>query len=367
MEGKKLKLLMINNTKDENPSYVVRNKIVGIALEKLGHQVHYGSTAVNIDIDDYDVFVFNRFYEGTLVKYISFLKSLGKTIIYETDDNYEAIDENNPFVKIKDFAVLSSRELIKMADAVTVSTPELKAEINNFFPDQKVYVVPNALDFTQYKKRKGGNKKLRVGFQGSNIHVQDLLMVIDGVAELQKEYGFEFYIFGIDDRPFKELNKFCVERKGLKKWKWMEDFPILYEKLEKMEYTHVKTVSYEDYRDKLSELNFDIGIAPLTDSRFNRSKSCLKFYEYAAVGTVALASKVIPYTMEMDNEDLVKNRHHKWVSKLRKLIDDESYREARLYAQEAWVNENRDIDKVVKQWESVIFDIKKDEKNIIGR
>lgn len=358
MEGEKLRILMINNTKSENPSYCFRNKIVGIALEKLGHQVHYGSTAVDIDVDDYDVFIFNRFYEGTLEKYIEFLKSIGKTVIYETDDNYEGIDESHALMKIKDFAILSSRELIKLVDGITVSTPELKAEIHNFYPDKDIYVVPNALELSEYKKRKGGNKKLRIGFQGSNIHVQDLLMVIDAIAELQKEYGFEFVIFGIDDTPLKDLNKFCVEYKG-QKWKWMEDFPKLYERLEQIEYTHIKIVPYEEYRDKLSELNLDIGIAPLTDNRFNRSKSCLKFYEYAAVGTVTLASKVLPYTLEMDDEDLVKNRHDKWVSKLRKLITDETYRQSRLYAQEAWVNENRDINKVVKQWENVIKLIKK--------
>jgi hypothetical protein len=358
MEGKKLRILMINNTKAENPSYCFRNKIVGIALEKLGHKVSYESQAFNIDVDDYDFFIFNRFYEGTLEKYIEFLKSIGKTVIYETDDNYEGIDESHALMKIKDFAILSSRELIKLSDGITVSTPELKAEIHNFYPDKDIYVVPNSLELDKYKKRKGGNKKLRIGFQGSNIHVQDLLMVIDAIAELQKEYGFEFVIFGIDDTPLKDLNKFCINYKN-KKWKWMEDFPKLYKKLEQMEYTHVKTVPYEDYRDKLSELNLDIGIAPLTDNRFNRSKSCLKFYEYAAVGTVTLASKVIPYTLEMDDEDLVKNRYDKWFNKLRRLIVDESYRQARLYAQEAWVNDNRDIDKVVKQWESVINLIKK--------
>jgi glycosyltransferase involved in cell wall biosynthesis len=368
MEGEKLRIAMINNTREENPSYVVRNKIVAQGLRELGHEVFCESTAYNFDHDDYDVFIFNRFYEGTLIKMIGFLKSIGKTVIYETDDNYEAIDENNPFMKIKDYSVLSSRELIKMADGITVSTPELKAEIYNMFPDikDKINVIPNALDFSQYKKRKGKNKKLRIGFQGSNIHVQDLLIAIDAIEQLQKEYVFEFYIFGIDDRPFKELNKFCLERK--EKWKWMEDFPKLYEKLEKIEYKHIPTCSYEKYRDKLSELNFDIGIAPLTDTRFNRSKSCLKFYEYAAVRTVTLASRVIPYSQEMDQEDLVKNRHDKWVSKLRKLIEDETYRQQRLYAQEAWVNEMRDIKKIAKQWEQVIINIKnKDEKNIIGR
>jgi len=369
MEGEKLRIAMINNTKEENPSYVIRNKVVAQQLEKLGHEVFCKSTAYNFDHDDYDVFIFNRFYEGTLMKMVGFLKSIGKTIIYETDDNYEGIDENNPYVKIKDYAVLSSRELMHMADGITVSTPELKAEIYNMFPDlkDKINVIPNALDFSQYKKRKGGNKKLRIGFQGSNVHIQDLLIVVDAIKQLQDEYGFEFYIFGIDDRPFKELNDFCLKYRK-KKMKWMEDFPKLYEKLEQMDYKHIKFVPYEKYRDKLAELNLDIGIAPLTDTRFNRSKSCLKFYEYAAVGTVTLASKVLPYTQEMDQDDLVKNRHDKWMSKLRKLIEDESYRQQRLYAQEAWVNEMRDIKKIAKQWEQVIINIKnKDEKDIIGR
>ena len=356
MEGQKLRIAMINNTREENPSYVMRNKLVAQQLEALGHKVFCKTVAYDFDHDDYDVFIFNRFYEGTLLKHITFLKSIGKTIIYETDDNYEAIDENNPFMKIKDFGVLSSRELIKIADGVTVSTPELKAEIYNMFPKAKVYTVPNALDFSMYKKRKGGNKKLRIGFQGSNVHVQDLLIVIDAVAELQEKYGFKFYVFGIDDESLKKLNKFCLEYKK-EKWKWMMDFPELYARLQKMEYKHIPSVSYDEYRDKLAELNLDIGIAPLTDTRFNRSKSCLKFYEYAAVGTVTLASNVIPYNVEMDKEDLAKNRHDKWVSKLRKLIVDETYRQERLYAQEAWVNEMRDIKKVAKQWEETIISI----------
>jgi len=336
MEGQKLRIAMINNTREENPSYVMRNKLVAQQLEALGHKVFCKTVAYDFDHDDYDVFIFNRFYEGTLLKHIGFLKSIGKTIIYETDDNYEAIDENNPFLKIK---------------------PELKAEILLMFPKANIYVVPNALDFSQYPKRAGKNKKLRIGFQGSNVHVQDLLICIDAIAELQKEFGFEFYIFGIDDKPLKDLNKFCLEYKD-KKWKWIEDFPVLYEKLQKMEYVHVPYVPYDKYRTKLSELNFDIGIAPLEDTRFNRSKSCLKFYEYAAVGTVTLASNVIPYSYEMDKEDLVKNRHDKWVAKLRKLIVDEEYRQSRLYAQEAWVHEERNIEKVVKQWEQSIINIK---------
>lgn len=377
MEG--LKIAIINNTEDENPSYVIRNKIVAKKLREKGHDVFCDTHTNDFDIDRYDIFIFNRFYEGSLLKYIEHLKSIGKTILYETDDNYEAIDENNPFMKIKDHAVLSSRELASLSDGIIVSTPEIKSEIAFFIDslfsvsnDEKdvlresimkqINVIPNALNFDDYKYNNKKNKKLRVGFQGSNIHVQDLLIVVDAIKQLQEEIDFDFYIFGIDDRPFEDLNKFCLTRKDEDKWKWMDDFPKLYEKLQEINYIHVPTVNYKNYRDKLSELNFDIGIAPLMDTKFNRAKSCLKFYEYSAVGTVTLASNVMPYNQEMDKEDLVKNRHSKWLNKLRKLLTDEKYRQERLKCQMEWVFANRNLDKMVDVWEKTITKIYENNK-----
>lgn len=359
---------MVNNTQKEQPSYVVRNKIVGQKLCERGHSVEYRVEGTSLNVDDYDVFVFNRFYEGSLLAEITALKKMGKIIVYETDDNYVGIDQTHPFHKLKDYAVLSQIELIRVADAITVSTPELKALVLKYKPDAEVYVVPNSLDLTTYKRRKGHNSRLRVGFQGSNIHSTDLLMIIDAIAQLQKEIGFEFYIFGIDDKPLKDLYEFCQNYKD-QAVQWVGDFKKLYEKLETMEYVHVPFCNYDEYRNKLAELNLDIGLVPLHDSPFGRSKSCLKFYEYAAVGTVSIASKVIPYTLEMSEEDLVKNRHHKWEAKLRKLITDEEYREHRLKEQMTWVKGNRDIEKVIQYWEMVfeliIKNNKPNEKDIV--
>ncbi|MHA1586442.1 MAG: hypothetical protein ACTSUW_03795 [Candidatus Heimdallarchaeota archaeon] len=358
---------MINNTEEENPSFTVRNRIVGKHLSMSGHQVFYNSKSISVDYDDYDVFIFNRFYRGLVAEHIRFLKENGKTIIYETDDNYEGIDESHAFVKIRKEAVKSSRELIKLADGITVSTTELKREILKKNPSADIHVITNALDFTEYPKRKNKNKKVKVGFQGSNIHVQDLLIVIDAIQQLQEEIEFDFEIFGIDDRPFKELNKFCLEYKK-RKWQWIKDFPKLYEKLEEINYRHIPFCEYTEYRKKLATLDWDIGIAPLTDTLFNRAKSCLKFYEYAAVGTTTLASNVLPYNEEMEKEDLVKNRHTKWKNKLRRLILDKKYREERLKKQEQFLINNKNIVDVIKQWESAITSIyKKNEETNIGK
>lgn len=357
---------MINNTDDASPSYIVRNEIVADKLNEMGHEIDCRVSGASLEIDDYDVFLFNRFYEGSLIREISALKQMGKTIIYETDDDYESINESHPFHKIKSYGVLSSRELIKLADGIIVSTHELKERIEPMAQGKPVMVVPNTLDFTQYKKRKGGNEKLRIGFQGSHVHITDLLMVIEAVAQLQKEHDFEFHILGIDDRPLSELYQFCLTYK--EKYQWVTDFLKLYKALKGMRYIHHKSVPYDEYRAKLSEINLDIGICPLTDNAFNSAKSCLKFYEYAAVGTVTLASDVIPYNQEMDSQDLVKNRHIKWYNKLKTLIVDEEYRKRRLEAQAIWVNNERNIEKMKLIWEDVFNIIinhkQNDEKSI---
>lgn len=354
---------MINNTKDVNPSYVVRNQIVAEKLNEMGHEVDCRVSGTSLDMDEYDIFVFNRFYEGTLIPTLASLREMGKTIVYETDDYYEAISDDNPFHKIKGSAVLSSRELIKFAHGITVSTHQLKEEIVSRYGKENVLVVPNCLDFTEYKKRKGENKKVKIGWQGSNVHISDLLIVVDVIERLQKEHDIEFVIFGLDDKPLKDMQKF-VTTEMKEKWKWSEDFKILYNKLKNIKYTHMPTVGYDEFRHKLSEANFDIGIIPLEDTWFGRSKSCLKFYEYAAVGTVSLASNVLPYTAEMNDNDLVKNRFDKWYAKLKKLIVDEAYRQERLYAQEKWVNRHRDIENMKSIWEDVyriIINFKKNE------
>ena len=349
MENENLKILFVNNTKEENPSFVMRNKIVAEKLNAMGHQIDCRVRGLDLNLDDFDAVQFNRFYEGSLKKEIGALKQLGKKIIYETDDNYDGIDQSHPFHKISQHAKLSWRELVREADAVIVSTPYIADKIPK---DKPVYVIPNSLDLTMYPERKGRNKKLRIGFQGSNIHSADLLMAIDAIADLQKEFGFEFYIFGIDDKPLKDLYKF-ITKKYKHEFEWTREFKSLYEKLQEMKFTHIPTVNYSEFRKKLAELNLDIGICPLRDTEFNRAKSCLKFYEYAAVMTCTLASNVIPYNQEMDGEDLAKNRYHDWTRKLRKLIEDEDYRMKRTLDQLHWVATHRNLETMKWEWNRI--------------
>jgi len=99
----------------------------------------------------------------------------------------------------------------------------------------------------------------------------------------------------------------------------------------------------------MRKANIDIGLAPLQDNEFNHSKSCIKFYEYAASGAVTLASDVHPYKSEVGYT--AKRKTQSWVNRLEKLIVDKKFRAKLLKKQQKWVKDNRDLSKVVEKWE----------------
>jgi len=100
-------------------------------------------------------------------------------------------------------------------------------------------------------------------------------------------------------------------------------------------YTHVRDVEIEDLVPAESE--FDIGLAPLCDTRFNRARSNVKLKEYAAAGAMWLASPVGPF-VEMGEEQgglLVEDGG--WLTTLEALLEDPDRRRALTDRARAWV------------------------------
>jgi hypothetical protein len=184
-----------------------------------------------------------------------------------------------------------------------------------------------------------------------------LTLILDVVKELQQEIDFEFIIFGL--APLK-WNKFIdklakTHEENVKKHpgatanNWYLKTLELDKKLKEMEWKQQPFVPIEKYNETLAKLNFDIGLCPLVDNRFNRSKSAIKFYEYAMVGTATLASKIPPYEGECNY--CAKNKHDKWKSKLRNLIIDKKLRQFISQEQREWVLSNRDTRSSIHLWE----------------
>src|SRR5262249_21338985 len=85
-------------------------------------------------------------------------------------------------------------------------------------------------------------------------------------------------------------------------------------------YRHMPWMDYERFLERLSE--FDIGIAPLADTAFNRARSNVKLKEYAAAGLPWLASPIGPYREMGAKEGGRLVEDGRWYEELSRLIGE---------------------------------------------
>lgn len=333
---------ILNLAQKRDGGWYVRNNVPFTALEKLGHTVH----DFYADNDKYDIAVFGRSIPQNVDFFIEKFKQDGTKIIYDTDDFMLNIEDRNPYSSMSGNQKVIDRiiPLLRHVDRVTCSVEPLKEELRGYY-NGDIRVLPNCLDYEAWKKRENG-KGLRVGWTGEISHPEDLLLVLPVIKELQQEYDFEFIIFGITSRPLVlDINE-NIKNRGEQ---WAKAYIKIAGLLEDINYVHIPNVEVIYYPEALSRLDFDIGLCPLVDSRFNRCKSPLKFFEYVAVGTVALTSHVTSYKEVCSFT--AKNRHDKWKSKLKKLIESKEFCDDEYRRQEEKVKTIADISTKVGLWE----------------
>jgi glycosyltransferase involved in cell wall biosynthesis len=160
--------------------------------------------------------------------------------------------------------------LVRDADAVSVSTPVLADALHSVRDD--LQVIENGIDERLWlagpppiPPREG---PVRVLFMGTMTHDADFAMVEKALARLKAVYG-EFVsidLLGISANP------------TLPEWVNRVSTPV-----------HAMS-GYPGFVNWITQQHWDIGIAPLADTTFNRCKSALKALDYAAMGLPILAS-----------------------------------------------------------------------------
>lgn len=118
--------------------------------------------------------------------------------------------------------------------------------------------------------------------------------------------------------------------------------------LPRSRYEHVQRVDNDQLLKVISR--WDIGIAPLTDTSFNRARSNVKLKEYGAGGVAWLASPVIPYLDLGPNEGGELVSDDRWFDALDRLIA--SPRKRRRFARRAskWAK-RQTMDRHAGAWE----------------
>lgn len=335
-----------------------RNETPATALKLRGHAVRQVPLEElnKTDIDWTDTVIFGRTYHPNLqpIDAVKAFKAKGKRVLYDMDDDFWQVAKSNPSALVSNAFKDQYESFVRECDAVITPSKVLAEKFKKLVKKKPVFICPNGIDFEKYYfPRAGNNQKLTVGYMGASSHWEDLYLVADALIEISKKHDFNFVLYGLCSEPIEAavyaVQKILEQNSQPARRDYHASILQFWDKMKQVQWGHHVFMTPELHPGKLSFVNFDIGIAPLVDNEFNRGKSCIKFYEYAAVGTATLASDVEPYKSEVNYR--AKNTTKDWVAKLEKLIVDKDFREKLAKEQMEWVKKYRSTGAIGVLWE----------------
>jgi len=86
---------------------------------------------------------------------------------------------------------------------------------------------------------------------------------------------------------------------------------------------------WPDYQSYIRSVRYDVGLAPLHDTAFNRARSHTKLFQITRAGAAGIYSDVIPYSAKIVDEVtgvLRRNHRYLWVKSIIALLRDPQLR-----------------------------------------
>lgn len=354
-----MKILFVTDSVDcwKHGIWWHRQQIPSEALSDRGHgikQVAMGVSFSNELMEWPDTVIFGRTYASVFepIKVMRDYKKLGKRVLYDMDDDFWQVAKDNPSTLVSNAMKDQYEGMIREADAVITPSNHLAKKFRKHFK-KPVFICPNGIDYKVYQERPHENKPLTIGYMGAASHWKDLQIIGDVITKLSEKHDFVFSIYGITGEPLEaamySYNKVLRSNLQPEKNPYYKSALDFYNQLKNVKMWHIPFMPPELHPTVLGRCDFDIAIAPLEDTEFNKGKSCVKYYEYASVGSVTLASDVLPYSEEVTYR--AKNTFKDWYNKLEKLIVNKEFRDTLLKQQQEWVKENRSTDAIGIMWE----------------
>jgi len=207
-------------------------------------------------------------------------------------------------------------DMLGMASLLTTSTEALAGDYSS--QTRAVRIVPNRLDprvwMTPLEPAVTPpdgldvRAAIRVIYMGSPTHQEDLQLILAAFARLRSEHRVQLHTLGVlGSKPPPGVLAITPPHQRYDHFiRWFRSVAPF----------------------------FDIAVAPLVDSTFNRCKSDLKFLEYAACALPVVASNVVPYSLTVRHgEDglLADNDEESWFKAVESLATQPELR-ARLGA-----------------------------------
>ena len=290
------------------------------------------------------------------------LTESGIIVIVDIDD-YWMPGKEHPIHDIIRFNKINEKIVanLKVASYVTTTTTLFADEIKKF--NKNVIVFPNAVNPNepQFKEPTLESDRLRVGWLGGSSHLHDLQLLDSPLGKITHlKDKLQFVLCGFDTRgTVTEIN----QQTGEHKKRDILPHETVWAKYEQI-FTQNHSLISEDYKKYLlkysqekypNELNesyvrvwtqpvtsyaknyskFDVSLAPIKNTMFNRMKSQLKVIEAGFYKKAIIASDLGPYTIDLkhclnhgnfvDGNALLvdENRNHSdWAKYIKKLVEN---------------------------------------------
>lgn len=224
-------------------------------------------------------------------------------ILYEIDDDLMQVPPAKDPSGFYAQTAPAIAQLVRAATAVLVSTAPLADRLRSLNP--AVTVIPNRLpEFPWFRPLQPvlsipdpvlirSSDQFLILYMGNTTHIEDLAIVRPVFERLTQE-GYPIQLFVIGGEPEDQSANWYQRLEIPESCKHYPEFVPWFRSL----------AAY-----------FDLAIAPLTDTPFNRCKSALKFLQYSAVALPGIYSDGLPYrpvARSNQNGWLVPNTESAW-------------------------------------------------------
>jgi len=266
-----------------------------------------------------DLIVLQRWMFASIVEETRVAKAAGQVVVQDVDDHFWALDPKNRAAQVTDPQVnpIENREWyirgIREASAVTVSTPALEDALRQQGVKCPIWVLPNHVDTKAFEAISLEHLELGrqlcpvVGWVGATPWRSGDLETLRGVlGPWARRHPETIWYHGgeIEGAPT------FVESVGLDEGVATHSNPI---------------APIDDYPALFRPL--DVGMVPLRDVAFNRSKSWVKGIEYAAAGVPFVAQDLPEYRKLQEDYGIgvTARRPRDWAKALDLLVDREEW------------------------------------------
>lgn len=243
------------------------------------------------------------------------IRRAGARFIYALDDDLLGLYEQQRGPRAEGYRQVV-QFFLEEADGVLVTTQPLQERCQEL--NARCEVVPNALD---ERLLAGGSptpsdspferRPTVIGYMGTITHEADLNLILPAWQAIHDRYGraVEFQMVGVTTRP-----------------EALRDLPFPIRRIQ----PRPEEVEYPLFLLWWTgRICWDIAVAPLQDTPFNRCKSDIKYLDYCALGAAGVFSHVPAYrgsVRHLETGWIADNTVDAWVTALDRLLHDEPLR-----------------------------------------